>query len=656
MRAMKRNRCNSSGTPSFHTISLKTFTLFALLVIITPLFSAQSQDSLYTFVGENAGDRLGWSVATLGDLNNDGVPDFGIGASKANTVNGDGSGQALIISGASGDVLYTVIGDNAGDYFGGSIASAGDVNGDGTPDIVVGGMTGANPDGIPTGMAKIVSGIDGSLIHNLYGIENDGRFGISVDGAGDVDQDGYDDVVVGAKWENFPGWSDRARGSAKIFSGLTGNVLFEYYGSPHWKQIGYSVAGVGDVNDDGIPDAAIGGRGGEVFLMSGADGTIFHTISDSGTGTLLGVSVSGAGDTNGDGIPDIVMGAPNTSSEVGVIGAAVIYSGADYSILHTFYGDDDGDQFGHAVSGAGDVDGEGYGDVIVGAYSDDDNGDESGSAKVFSGFTGELLFIVRGQNAGDRLGYSPSVSGAGDISGDGLADVIVGAYASDANGEDSGSAFVVVNECLNDQTKGLAGQCGCGIPDTDTDGDGIADCLDICDNNPLKIVPGACGCGVADTDTDGDGTADCKDSCSADANKILPGLCGCGVPDTDADGDGVFDCFTDPDSSLPQIETPTTKADAITLISNTQSILSVFHEKAPKSKKVMKENVDDMRQALRTYFRQAPLQKRLRKRTARVLRGLTKLGKRKYNKRITQRVERRLKHWMHALEKQKQNK
>jgi len=99
-----------------------------------------------------------------------------------------------------------------------------------------------------------------------------------------------------------------------------------------------------------------------------------------------------------------------------------------------------------------------------------------------------------------------------------------------------------VDECPDDPNKTEPGQCGCGVPDTDTDGDGVADCNDLCPEDPNKDEPGVCGCGVPDDDTDDDGVLDCNDPCPNDADKIDPGQCGCGVPDTDTDGDGIADC------------------------------------------------------------------------------------------------------------------
>ncbi|MBK7876951.1 MAG: DUF4082 domain-containing protein [Planctomycetes bacterium] len=96
--------------------------------------------------------------------------------------------------------------------------------------------------------------------------------------------------------------------------------------------------------------------------------------------------------------------------------------------------------------------------------------------------------------------------------------------------------------CPNDPLKSAPGDCGCGVPYTDSDADGTPDCNDGCPNDPLKLAPGTCGCGVADVDTDADGVPDCNDGCPNDPLKLAPGACGCGAPDTDTDADGVPDC------------------------------------------------------------------------------------------------------------------
>ena len=113
------------------------------------------------------------------------------------------------------------------------------------------------------------------------------------------------------------------------------------------------------------------------------------------------------------------------------------------------------------------------------------------------------------------------------------------------------------DECPNDPNKMSRGQCGCGVPDTDTDGDGVADCIDGCPNDRAKTEPGICDCGVSDVDTDGDGVADCIDGCPNDRAKTEPGICDCGVSDMDTDGDEVADCIDgcpdDPNKTAPGV-------------------------------------------------------------------------------------------------------
>ncbi|MCA9773362.1 MAG: FG-GAP repeat protein, partial [Myxococcales bacterium] len=152
--------------------------------------------------------------------------------------------------------------------------------------------------------------------------------------------------------------------------------------------------------------------------------TLYTFVGDSNRDNF-GIAVSGAGDVNGDNFDDLIVGAERDDNNGPESGSARVLSGADGSTLYTFDGDSADDAFGASVSGAGDVNGDDFADVIVGAPRDDNSGDDSGMARVFSGADGAILYTFDGGGAGDELGSS--VAAAGDINGDDFDDVIVGA-------------------------------------------------------------------------------------------------------------------------------------------------------------------------------------------------------------------------------------
>jgi predicted lipoprotein with Yx(FWY)xxD motif len=219
-------------------------------------------------------------------------------------------------------------------------------------------------------------------------------------------------------------------------------------GAAAGDQFGASVRAAGDVNNDGFDDFVVGSRfdgntasnTGSARVFSGADGAILFIFDGDAADDYFAISVSGAGDVNNDGFDDFIVGAPDDDNTAIGAGSARVFSGVDGSILYTFDGDSAGDSLGFSVSGAGDVNNDGFDDLIVGAHFDDNNGAESGSARVFSGADGAILYTFNGDSAGDALGIS--VSGAGDVNNDGFDDLIVGASGDDNNGDGSGSARV----------------------------------------------------------------------------------------------------------------------------------------------------------------------------------------------------------------------
>ncbi len=408
-----------------------------------------------TFSGDSQGDDFGWSVSGAGDVNGDGNPDLIVGAPQDDN-NGLKSGSARVFSGADGSILYTFDGDGVGDLFGWSVSGAGDANGDGYDDLIV-GATGDDSAGTNSGSARILSGMDGSILRTFNG---DGAFdelGYAVSGAGDVNGDGYDDQIVGVPFES----NSAGAGFARVFSGLDGSTLYAFSGDNLQDRFGFSVSGAGDVNADGHDDLIVGatdddnnGAGsGSARVFSGMDGSVLHTLNGDSAGDAFGTSVSGAGDVNDDGYDDLIVGASGDDNNGTDSGSARVFSGLDGSILYTFEGGTYsvngeilGDLFGESVSGAGDVNEDGYDDVIVGAGFDDNGGIWSGAARVFSGLDGSLLYTFSGDSGLDFFGSA--VNDAGDVDGDGIADLVVGARYDDDIGAGSGSARVILSSDL----------------------------------------------------------------------------------------------------------------------------------------------------------------------------------------------------------------
>ena len=398
----------------------------ATLLVGLPSLGAQTQH--YAFFGDSADDRFGVSVAGAGDVNKDGFDDVIVGA-DLNDANGDRAGLARILSGADGSVLYTFYGDSANNYLGQSVAGVGDVDKDGYADVIV-GAPGNGVMGTSSGMARVFSGADGSILHTFYGEVTNDNFGSSVAGAGDVNKDGFVDFIVGARGSDTNGFNS---GNARVFSGADWSVLHTFYGDSIFDEFGFSVAGAGDFNNDGYADLIVGSpydddngaESGSARVLSGADYSVLGVFYGDSPADGFGRSVAGAGDVNRDGFDDIIVGAFGDDDNGNEAGSARVLSGADSSVLWTFHGDSTLDYFGLAVAGAGDVDDDGFDDLVVGAHGDDTFGTKAGSASVFSGADGSVLQTFYGDDAGDYFGTS--VAGAGDVDMDGYVDVIVGA-------------------------------------------------------------------------------------------------------------------------------------------------------------------------------------------------------------------------------------
>lgn len=400
------------------------------------LFGGASMDNIADAViyGETYYESLGWSLSTAGDVNGDGFDDLIAGGISYNSLDG----RAILYDYFMKNGIYAdrqMTGEFTNDLFGTSVSDAGDLNGDGYGDLIAGSQGynnytgrayvffgGATPDFIP------------DLVLNGEGISN--VFGISTSSAGDVNGDGYDDVIVGAYGYNS------SFGRAYIYYGgssmnsvadviLNGEAVSNYFG--------VSVSGTGDVNGDGFEDVIVGATGynssaGKAYLFLGGNpmnNSVDAEFYGESPNDIFGASVSGAGDLNGDGYKDIVIGASGNNTGTG---RAYIFIGGSFISQFpylTINGAAVNNYLGFSVSGAGDINRDGFDDFIAGAYG---YNNYSGQAYVF--FGGALLDPYADVYFTDLGGSSllgTSVSDAGDMNGDGYADVIIGASGYQIN-------------------------------------------------------------------------------------------------------------------------------------------------------------------------------------------------------------------------------
>ena len=443
-----------------------------------------------------AGDETGWSVASAGDVNGDHIPDLivsavgqsaGTGAAYVLFGSAQGFGSTVDLTALNGDNGFEIYSSDAHQIFGAAVASADDVNGDGYSDVIVS----SHDDTGSASTAYVIFGratgwnssIDVTTLGSQRGfaITGIGGNGIpmnpAVASAGDINGDGYSDLVLGtienSAWVVF----GKASGFGTVnVGGLNGSTGFSMTGLAQYDDLGLSVHGAGDVNGDGIQDLIVGApttnlRGeanGASYVIFGTkggfpahfdqtklNGTNGFRIEGAGALDVAGVSVCSAGDVNGDGYADLVIGAdgiePSNQSAYVVFGKPSGF-GSNFD-LATIDGTNGFRVSGFAtgpdpiwVASAGDVNGDGFDDIIVGGRFNNSTG---AAYVVFGGvggfpatidvsaLNGVNGFAIPGLTSDSLTGES--VSSAGDLNGDGLADIIVGAPGSGANG----AAYVI---------------------------------------------------------------------------------------------------------------------------------------------------------------------------------------------------------------------
>ena len=409
--------------------------LLAFVLLASPPVPGQGA-VVWEWTGTAATVHAGWTVAGAGDVNGDGFADVLVGVPDDDPGARTNAGSAALLSGADGRLLLSIEGIGAGDKLGTSVAGAGDVNGDGFADVIVGAPLADTGSRSNNGSAVVVSGFDGAVLFVFQGAAAADEFGTAVAGAGDLDGDGFPDLAVGAPLADPAGRTNA--GSVVVFSGASGAALFTIQGAVAGDRFGSAVAGGRDASGDGVPDLVVGAPrasslAGRVTLHSGATGATLFTASGSGTESL-GTSVALGGDVDGDGLADFIAGAP--FARVGTMsnaGRALVFSGTGSRTLFVLTGGAAEDRFGSSVAAVGDASGDGVRDFVVGASGADPSGlSGAGRASVFSGAGGALLFAVDGTAVGEQRGFA--VAAAGDVNADGAPDFLVGAPYANAGG------------------------------------------------------------------------------------------------------------------------------------------------------------------------------------------------------------------------------
>ncbi len=430
------------------------------------------------------------------------------------------------ISLASADGIF--VGEDGSDFAGASVSGAGDVDGDGRDDLLIGAHYASPRRQTAAGVTYLVLGpatgtmtLKGAAA-TLLGEDQSDQAGQSVAGAGDVDQDGFDDVLVGAWHHDAGGQPDITHeGAAYLVYGPVSGELdladadVKLLGEAEDSYAGAAVSEAGDVDADGYDDVLVGasrlGEAGDssgvAYLLAGpltgelSLGDATARLLGVAEGDFAGCAVAGAGDVDADGHADLLVGAYGADRGDSRSGTAYLVYGPVLGDLDLdaadaeLTGSGEEDLAGGSVAGAGDVDGDGYADVLVGAAGDSSGGEDAGAAYLHYGALAGVVPLANadatatGSAVGDRAGVS--VSGAGDANDDGFDDVLIGASGAEGVGLDTGAAYLLYGPLHGSLALSSADLVMSGEFEGDDAGASVAGAGDVDDDGVDDLLVGA---------------------------------------------------------------------------------------------------------------------------------------------------------------------
>lgn len=435
--------------------------LLILLACSSPGPAARAQFIELRSPYEEINGNFGIAVRGAGDVNNDGFDDVIVGASLEDAmVDSTSSGRAYVFDGTNGELIHELNSPAVqfNGRFGTDVCGIGDLNGDGFAEIAVAAVNESSaPSPLGAGRVYVFDGQTGSLIRTLKSPLEDeaGQFGVWIDNAGDVNKNGYSDLVIGALAEDLP--ATGGAGRAYLFDGGTGSLIhtFESPDPLINGSFGSSVAAAGDVDDDTYPDVIVGAfweesefgpaNEGRAYVFSGLTGSLIHDLVSPNPGNdgNFGAIVSSAGDLNADGFDDVAVGARGEAAPFSAAGRTYVFDGQSGDLMFTLESPDPETSglFG-SVAWVGDANDDGIDDLAVGAAGEDGR---AGRVYVVSGQSRDTLATIVSPNPEPNGFFGARVASAGDTNADGTLDLVVYAAreAPDGSPDGAGRAYIV---------------------------------------------------------------------------------------------------------------------------------------------------------------------------------------------------------------------